>query len=143
MNSPPLTTVELLQRQRYPQTTMASLKRSTQELQHTSTEHIQNSSRYPLGAIQTNAFPRKRYIYDTFNTTTRGENDPINVPRPIPSAAYPTPPPSTSEYSTEAIERVWVRLGHSGTVMECSLVDFHSTFADCSVIPSGNCPRVS
>lgn len=124
MNSPPLTTVELLQQQWYPQTTTTSLKRSAQQLQHTSSEEIRNSRPYPLQTIQSNAIQSKRHISGGPRAASRGENDPGNLPRPRPSAAYPTPPPSTLRYSTEAAEEACAKPEQSSPITECNLVYF-------------------
>ncbi len=121
MSSRPLTTVELLQQQQYPQTTAPSLKRPAQQY-HPSTENAHNADAYALQTIQSNTFPRKRQNSGTRNTTIRKENGHVAHPRHRPSAVYPTPPPSVSRYSTEVAEGVFVNPEHSSPVTECNLV---------------------
>jgi hypothetical protein len=118
MSSRHLTTVDLLQQQRYPQTTAASLKRSARQY-HPSTEDARKSETYPLQAIQRITPPRKKQNSGTHNTTIRKENRPVADPRHRLSAVYPTPPPSVSRYSTEVAEGVFIK---SESVTECSLV---------------------
>ena len=118
MSSRHLTTVELLQQQRFPQTTAASIKRSAPRY-HPPTEDARKSETYPLQTIQRSAPPHKKQNSGTHNTTIRKENRQVADPRHRPSAAYPTPPPNVSRYSTEVAEGVFIK---PEPVTECSLV---------------------
>jgi hypothetical protein len=123
MSSRHLTTVELLQQQRYSQTTAASLKRSAPRY-HPPTADARNTETYPLQTIQSNTSPRKRQNAGAHNATLRKENRQVADPRHQPSAAYPTPPPSVSRYSTEVAQGVSAKPAYSSPVTECSLVYF-------------------